>query len=330
MRCRICGSNEVSEAGEVEYYSGFAWPIFDCRACFCRFTKHDEAIYNWLHSTPRSIYALYRELGENTRRLFEERDLAGLRQELSKTAKYKFVIDSVEPYPRNSRLLEIGCARGFLTSYFILAGYDIMGTDVSPAAIAGASQAFGNHFALADSTASQERAPYDFIYHVGTIGCVADPIGLTGQLLKLLKPGGQLLFNAPNADSCGLKGQLWIDAAPPPDVVTLFRPGFWRKHFSSTASVVEEVEVCPRDQGFSIALKKLFGRAWAKPTPFALDASASYYKGGRSESGSPNGNLWHLLERTAGRVGRFTQLSRFAPSQPTPFGLFVRMTKNSA
>ena len=65
MQCRICGANEVSEAGEVEYYSGFAWTIFDCHACFCRFTKHDEAIYDWLHSTPSSIYGLYRELGEN-------------------------------------------------------------------------------------------------------------------------------------------------------------------------------------------------------------------------------------------------------------------------
>ena len=60
----------------------------------------------------------------------------GLRKELSKIAKYKFVIESVESYPRSSRLLEIGCARGFLTSYFILAGYDIVGTDISPEAIA--------------------------------------------------------------------------------------------------------------------------------------------------------------------------------------------------
>src|SRR5437868_1308534 len=181
MQCRICGANEVSEAGKVEYYSGFAWTIFDCRECLCRFTKHDEAIYDWLHSNPSSIYRLYRELGENARRLFQEHDLAGLRQELSKTAKYKFVIESVEPYPRNSRLLEVGCARGFLTSYFILADYDIMGTDISSEAIAGARAAFGNHFALWDSTLSQERAPYDIIYHVGTVGCVADPLGLTRQ-----------------------------------------------------------------------------------------------------------------------------------------------------
>ena len=42
------------------------------------------------------------------------------------------------------------------------------------------------------------EAPYDFIYHVGMIGCVSDPVKLTRELLALLKPGGILLFNAPN------------------------------------------------------------------------------------------------------------------------------------
>jgi SAM-dependent methyltransferase len=326
MQCRICGANEARTIGEVEYYSGFVRTIFECDACLCRFTKHDPEIYNWLHSTPSSIYGLYRHLGESTRRLFEGRDLAGLREELSKTAKYKFVIDSVAPYPSKSRLLEIGCARGFLASYFILAGYDIMGTDVSPEAIAGARAAFGDCFALSDSTAIQDRAPYDAIYHTGTIGCVDDPVGLTSHLLKLLKPGGRLYFNAPNADSCWLKGQLWIDAAPPPDVVTLFRPGFWQKLFSGIAEVLEAVEICSPDRAFGIELMKLLGRRWQKPTPFALDASANYYDGRPEENGN-NGNIWHLVERTGGRIGRMTGLARLTPSQPNPFGLFVTLTK---
>ena len=169
-------------------------------------------------------------MGRQRPRLFDQGDLAGLRGELSKIAKYKFVLESVEHQPKSIRLLEVGCSRGYLTSYFILSGYQVLGTDVSLDAIAGAKGAFGDYFISADSAAIQDRAPYDVIYHVGTIGCVGDPLGLTRNLLKMLKPGGVLLFNAPNADSCWLRNHLWIDAAPPPDVVTLFRPGFWRKH----------------------------------------------------------------------------------------------------
>ena len=53
--------------------------------------------------------------------------------------------------------------------------------------------------------------PYDVIYHVGLIGCVADPIAFTRRLLAMLKPGGTLLFNAPNRDAFAWKGSCgWI------------------------------------------------------------------------------------------------------------------------
>jgi SAM-dependent methyltransferase len=327
MQCRVCAAREVDEIGEVEYYSGFAWKIFDCLACDCRFTKHDESIYNWLHSKPTSIYGLYRELADKCKYLFDQGDLSGLKRELCKTPKYKFVIEAAEQQPRSGRLLEVGCARGFLTSYFILAGCEIMGTDVSPDAIAGAREAFGDHFISADSTAIQDRAPYDAIYHIGTIGCVGDPLSFTSHLLRMLKPGGQLFFNAPNADSCWLRGQLWIDAAPPPDVVTLFRPGFWRKHFSTVADVVEEVEMCPPDEAFRIELRKIFGRHWSRPVPLPLNASVNDYREGRAGTPGWSDKFWRLFERGALKISRMSGLLRSTTSQPSPFGLFVEMTK---
>jgi SAM-dependent methyltransferase len=325
--CRVCGASNVNEIGEVEYYSGFPWKVFDCRACLCRFSSHDESIYNWLHTHSASIYGIYRALAEKSKRLFDQGDLVGLRRELSCSSKYKFVIEEVEQQSRDIRLLEAGCSRGYLTSYFILAGYKITGADVSPDAIAGAKEAFGDRFVMADSAAVEEGAPYDVIYHVGTIGCVSDPLGFTRDLLRLLTPGGQLLFNAPNADSCWFKGQLWIDAAPPPDVVTLFTQGFWRKHFSGAADVTEEVEMCPPDQAFEIGLRNFFGRRWGRPTPLQLDASVNDYQRGRVENDNGTTSLWHLFERGGLKIGRAIHLSHLAPKQPTPFGLFVKMTK---
>jgi SAM-dependent methyltransferase len=327
MQCRVCAANNANEIGEVEYYSGFSWKIFDCLACSCRYTQHDESIYNWLHSRSSSIYGLYRELAETCKTLFDQRDLDGLKRELFKTAKYKFVIEAVEQQPLSCKLLEVGCARGYLTSYFILAGYDVTGSDVSPDAISGANEVFGDHFIPADSRGVEDGAPYDVIYHVGTIGCVGDPLRFTHNLLEMLKPGGQLLFNTPNADSCSLKGQLWIDAAPPPDLVTLFRPGFWRKRFSTVAEVVEEVEMCPPDESFGIGLRKFFGRHWLKPIPLALDASANNYQKGRPETSGWSKKCWHVFERGILKISRMSGLLRSTTSQPSPFGLFVKMTK---
>lgn len=326
MNCRICGSESATEAGQVEYYAGFAWTVYDCLRCGCRFTKHDDSIYNWLHEQPESIYGLYRDLADGAKPLFEQGDLEGLKRRLSETSKYKFIIDSVGQYPKNCRVLEVGCSRGQLTSYFILAGYDILGTDVSREAIAAANATFGEFFVTADSAAISQKTPYDVIYHTGMIGCVADPIRTTSELLDLLRPGGKLLFNAPNKAACCLRDQLWIDAAAPPDVVTLFAPGFWKEHFSGLADVEEAIETLPTEPSFAVGLRRLFGPGWRKPQPIPLESSANDYKYQRRASRWID-RVWSKLERAVSQTARLTNLARFASSQPTPFGLFVTMTK---
>lgn len=325
MNCRVCKSSLVSEAGTVEYYSGFDWTIFDCQHCGCRFTKHDPSIYELLHTESKSIpyYTGYRDFADRCKLLFEARDLDRLRAELFAVSKYRFIIEEVERGPRNVKLLEIGCSRGYLTSYFILAGYKIIGVDASLAALSGARAAFGERFVSMDSALIAEGAPYDIIYHVGTIGCVADPLKVTENLLGMLKPGGKLLFNAPNRHSLWLRGQLWIDAAAPPDLVTLFPPGFWHREFNAVADVYEEEEICAAERSVPLGLRKLFRRSWRKPVPISI--------GGDSISPPATDRLgdrlWSFFERAVRKAGRVTRLSRFAPKQPSEFGLFVKMIR---
>jgi SAM-dependent methyltransferase len=325
--CRICGSAEVHAAGDVEYYAGFRCTIIDCDSCGCRFTEHQQDVYDWLYSHPASPYGIYREIGETVEMLFHNGDAAALRSELYNTPKYRFVLESIERSGCNGRILELGCSRGHLTSYFILNRFDITGSDTSHKAISDARTAFGDYFVHADSPLIAEKAPYETIYHVGTIGCVANPLGLTRSLLRLLKRGGQLLFNAPNADSCSLPGQLWIDEAPPPDVVTLFRPGFWRNHFSDIAEVEERVERCSANQSMRILLRKMAGQRWQTPSPQQLDTSIADYRSGRSGRHTAMARFWSVGERVAVKAAAIAQISRALPRQPSPFGLFVRITK---
>ena len=223
----------------------------------------------------------------------------------------------------NARLLEIGSARGHLTSYFIITNRRITGVDISPTSVACAKQAFGDHFCVAGDPIIEAQAPYDIIFHVGTIGCLEDPVGATRNLLRLLKPGGQLLFNAPNREGLALRGQLWVDA-PPPDVVTIFRSGFWREMFSDVAEVSEEIEIGAPMQNLLMGLRNLTGRRWRTPVPVPLGESM-HQSAPQPRWGD---TMWRTFERAVRKFAAPLGLLRLAPRYPAEYGLFVVMRKH--
>jgi SAM-dependent methyltransferase len=323
LQCRICGSEEITKRGEVEFYFGYAWPVYDCEDCGCRFTLHDSSAYDLLYSEQSSCYSRYIGQAQICKTLFDRGDVAGLRAALSQGSKYRFIIDEIDGEPVNARILEIGSSRGHLTSYFILSGRNITGVEVSPKAIAAATAAFGDYFVRAGDPAIEAQVPYDVIFHVGTIGCVADPVGMTKRLLSLLKPGGRLLFNAPNRDGFTLRDQLWFESAPPPDLVTLFPPGFWRDRFVDVALVCEKTESCAPEQNLLIAMRRLGRRKWRKPVPMPLRESECW-SGPASTFGDV---LWQNLERAVRKTSQLMGLHRLAPSHPSEYGLFVQMVK---
>lgn len=310
--------------GEVEYFTGYAWTVYDCDACGCRYTQHDSTVHDLLHKSGAiPYYEEYREMAGECKRLFDKGDSSGLRCFLAQTSKYRYILDEVERAP-GANLLEVGCSRGYLTSYFILRGQSILGIDVSAEAVEGARVAFGNHFALADSPEVLACAPYDIIYHVGLIGCVKDPVGMTKELLGLLKPGGRLFFNAPNRAALGRGDALWLDSAPPPDLVTLYPSGFWRRQFAALAQVSESIEYCDPRLNLRLGLRSLLGRRWRKSDPLAMSESRSLLR----RPPRTGDRLWNLFERGVAKAARFTRLDRLAPPRPAEFGLFVSMKKD--
>lgn len=324
MICRVCSSGSVSAAGEVEYFSGFSWGVYDCGACGSRFTRHDGTVHDRFHeSGALSYYLEYGALAAEAKGRFDQGDREGLQALLSSNSKYRFVMNALRGLTPPARLLEIGTSRGYLTASFVLNGHDALGVDVSPAAVEGARTAFGDHFALSGDPRIRDGVPYDAIFHVGLIGCVEDPAGLTRELLEMLKPGGRLLFNAPNRKSCSLRKQLWLDSAPPPDLVTLFAPGYWASQFADLAETSEEIEVWPIDKSLAIGLRERFGPAWRKPVPRTLGPSTREFA---TESKSTE-RMWRLFERAVVKAGRMSGLSRFVHRRPFDFGIFVTMVK---
>ena len=318
-RCRICGAAGARQLGAVEYFKGFRWPVCDCDACGCRFTSHDPTIHDRLQRQPAlSYYSEYHVLAERCRNLVAARDLAGLERLLGDSPKYRFVIDALSLLPPSASILEFGCSRGYLTAYSILAGRNITGVDVSPDAVTAARRSFGEFFAVVGTPAASARAPFDLIYHVGLIGCVADPLGLTRSLLAMLKPGGRLIFNAPNRDALRFSNQLWLDSAPPPDLVTLFPPGFWRTQCSALADVEESVGSIDARSSFAIAAQRALGVRWSPPAAQPMSVVGHAW-------GQP-GNGWrHLLARAITKTAVVAGATRLAAPRPTEFGLFISM-----
>lgn len=319
--CRVCGGGPVKVAGSVAYFQGYEWPVHDCAACGCRFTPHDARAHAELHRTGAlAHYAGYGELAGRVQERYRAGDTDGLRRLLAISPKFRFVIDALAREPMSARVLEFGCSRGYLTAYFILQGRSILGVDAAPEAIAAARAAFGDHFALANDTTAARSAPYDVVYHVGLIGCVADPLGLTRHLLSLVRPGGRVIFNAPNREALSWRGQLWFDSAPPPDLVTLFPPGFWETQLGGEADVREWAENLPPAGSVAARLRRTIGPRWRLPIVQTLSGTT----GGHAwEQRVPF--AWSWFERLVTKAAVVTGAARLAPPVPAEYGTFVEM-----
>jgi hypothetical protein len=159
------------------------------------------------------------------------------------------------------------------------------------------------------------------------IGCVEDPLEYTHRMLAAVRPGGVLLFNAPNVEACWMNSQLWLDSAPPPDLVTLYRKGFWVQRFSHIAEVEERVEVQPPEMALALQMKRWRHLRWKMPKPEPLVGRLAPMSNDKSKHPAL-GRL--LVSRASLNLRRFAALlgaAKLIPYFPTDFGLFVRMTK---
>jgi len=255
--CNVCASGRVVHLGIIKPYLDFQTSIYECQDCNCRFAPRDESVYELLHNSSTSSYAGHKKYAERLQRIFNDGNLDALKSLLFQTDKNRFIVDTIEALGNSLNILELGCSCGQLTSYSIKAGHNVLGIDVSQSAIDSARRLFGDHFATIDEPRVQSQSPYDLIYHVGTIGCVEDPIGFTQHYLKLLKPGGTLAFNCPNVAYCHNMDSIWVPSCLPPDLVTLFSKKLWEEQFADQAevSIYEITEKRPKVDLSSLRLK---------------------------------------------------------------------------
>lgn len=230
--CRVCGARELTLRGQVQG-PGATTDVHDCTSCGTRQAPHDARGHERLHADGDSAYSPYHRLAEVVAAHLERGDVASSDELLRRTDKFAWILDAASALPGRPRILELGCSTGFLTGQLRAMGLDAEGVDVSRSAVTTATRLFGPHF---HEPTGAGGATYNLVFHLGTIGCVPDPVGFTEQAMAAVGPGGRLLFNAPNLEASP-PDEVWGVSAVPPDLVSVFPPGLWRERFDHLGRV---------------------------------------------------------------------------------------------
>ena len=147
-------------------------------------------------------------------------------------------------FARDARLLELGCGGGRVALGLLRSGYaDVTATDFSPimisvtrAVLADHDPAWERRAELQDATAlTYPDASFDgAVYAFNGLMCLpgrAERLAALRSIHRILKPGGTLIFTAPDREK-GANAAYWAEEEPTPDGI----PGD-RWHESDTSPV---------------------------------------------------------------------------------------------
>ena len=185
--CALCGSSRRTVLSVQS-----TWPVARCSVCGLVYLSERPPESSLATFYGQEYYSAgttgYRDYAEAFDRyrdvycsLFERRD-RDLRRNVT----------------TGRRLLEVGCAHGFLLNYLRSAGWEVQGVEVSPLASAFARERFG----LDVHTGLLEDAPlaassFDAILLLDVLEHLHRPFDALAGMSRLLKPGGTLVVQCP-------------------------------------------------------------------------------------------------------------------------------------
>ncbi|HYW16170.1 MAG TPA: class I SAM-dependent methyltransferase [Allosphingosinicella sp.] len=219
-RCPACGETGRSlfldRLRDTTFYSAPGeWTLWRCARC--------RSLYLDPQPTPETVglaydsyytHAASPDAGEAPKRSGLRAALVGRlsRSEPAYVERVAFPEGAIRP-----RLLDIGCGNGEYLVRARKAGWEVFGCDFDPAAVkaareTGAEVREGGAEAFIDSPGS-----FDAVTLGHVVEHVHDPAGLLALCRDLLKPGGAIFVDTPNAEARGLRlfGRSWRGLEPP-------------------------------------------------------------------------------------------------------------------
>lgn len=209
LPCKLCGGATALAMERRGYrifgcgYCGFMFAEVDAQAASQLYTE-DQFFFEGEASSERVWYDV---LWERKRPFYMARleRIAGL-------------------YPVK-RLLDFGCASGYMLRAAKDRGWQAVGIELSPEMRRRARtySACTVYESLADAQAVEEK--FDCILMFDVIEHLADPLGTLIQLRELLRPGGLIAISTSNCEVCEAKVGLPLDIwFVPPAHIAYFNP----------------------------------------------------------------------------------------------------------
>jgi 2-polyprenyl-3-methyl-5-hydroxy-6-metoxy-1,4-benzoquinol methylase len=171
------------------------------------------------------------------------RDPAALeRVRAMKQASYRELFATLARLRSGGRLLDVGCAMGFLLEAAEQAGYEGWGLDLNPEAVRVSQQKLGDRVAQGElSAASFPGVAFDVVTLIDVLEHVPDPAALLAEVHGRLVPGGVLAALVPNTASVTrrLFGRRWPHYAP--EHLYFWTPAALRRQLAASGFEVREI-----------------------------------------------------------------------------------------
>jgi SAM-dependent methyltransferase len=119
------------------------------------------------------------------------------------------VLSILAPQAAGRRVLDFGCGEGTFVATAVDAGWDAVGTDLNAGLVQAANRHWGFdrlHAGSLDEFAAAAPAPFDVIVSSQVFEHLQRPVETGRKLVELLRPGGLIYIDVPNANQL----QEWV------------------------------------------------------------------------------------------------------------------------
>jgi len=186
-------------------------------------------------------------------------------------------------FRRGGRLLDVGCGAGKFLAEMRDLGWEVLGTDISPEAVTACC---ARGLEVLEGELSDARLPgsgFDVVTLRHSLEHIHDPLGTLREVRRVLKPGGEVIIEAPNIAGLGARvfGEYWFALEPPRHLVH-FTPrtlasavqaaglGLRRLRFKSSGFVIaRSLELYARERASGLA-SMCNGRVFCRSTDVVL------------------------------------------------------------
>ncbi len=178
-QCPVCGSVD-----HAAWLDALGFELVRCATCSHRYAREVLAI---------------EELGDG---YYNEQEASlESRTDFAKRQRFEEYLRLVPALRQPGRVFDVGCNAGELLALFQERGWEVAGVEMSPGPAAFASRRLGVDIHRGTIEAFELDGPgFDLVTLSHVLEHLHDPRGVLARLVELVRPGGGLLVEVPNAE----------------------------------------------------------------------------------------------------------------------------------